>query len=445
MIASRMTSDGLASRGTKKRFFMNHLPITRRLFLKGAAGVAAPCIITSAAPGNQDRPPPSERVTLAVIGLGNRNRSNLANFLAQPDVQCVAVCDCFADRRSKGKEMVDRHYGNAGCRATRFHEEVLGRDDIDAVLIGTGDRWHAVLSILAAKAGKDAYCEKPFSLTVGEGRRLVEITKRYGTIWQCGTQRRSNDSYRFVVGAIHRGMIGKLHTITAVLGGWGGNGTATPEPPPDPEAFDYDRWLGQAPWRPYSPVSVRLWRNHWDTGAGVIADMGAHYFDFAQWVHRSELSGPVEFEGTAVWPEGGFATVPFSVDVEARYADGVRLLMTNGSKGVRFDGDAGWIHITDFGEITAEPRSILRARDVPRVAWSYMGGHVRNFLDCIRSRKPAASRPELAHRAHTIAHCANICLRLGRKVRWSPEAERFVDDPMADRMLARAPRPPWRV
>lgn len=215
---------------------------------------------------------PSGRTTLAAIGLGNRNRSNLAHFLDQEDVRCLAVCDCFADRRKMAKEMVDQRYGTSDCVATRCHEDVFDRDDIDAVLIGTGDRWHTPLSILAAKAGKDVYCEKPFSLTVAEGRRLVDITKRYGTVWQCGTQRRSNASYGYVVDLVRSGKIGKPHTITAVLGGWGGNGLVVPEPKPDPNVFDYDRWLGQAPWTPYSPVRVKLWRNRWDTGAGVIAE-----------------------------------------------------------------------------------------------------------------------------------------------------------------------------
>ena len=424
--------------------------VTRREFLRratcaGGGLAAAPLVITSAALGADDRPAANERITLGVIGLGHRNRSNLSHFLSQKDVQCVTVCDCFADRRKMVKETVDRHYDNKDCAATRFHEDVLGRDDVDAVLIGTGDRWHAVLSMLAAKAGKDVYCEKPFCLTIAEGRALVETTKRYGTVWQCGTQRRSNESYRFVVDVVRKGMIGKLVSITTSLGGWGGNGLAKPEPQPDPDVFDYNRWLGQAPWAPYSSVRVKLWRNVWDTGAGVIPDMGAHYFDFVQWVHDSETSGPVEYEGTGEWPEGGFAEVPFSVDVQARYADGVRLLMKSGSKGVRFDGDAGWIHITDAGEITAEPKSVLQAKFVPKVNWAFMGGHVRNFLDCMRSRKLTASHPELAQRAHTMAHCANICLRLGRKVQWDPTSERFVDDGQANRMLRRVMRPPWQT
>ena len=421
--------------------------MNRRDFLRRGvlAAAGAPYVVPSSVLGRDGAVAPSDRVTLGAIGLGHRGRTDLSHFLEQQDVRCLVVCDCSAERRAQGKAIVDAYYGNTDCVPTRFHEEVLARDDIDAVLVVTGDRWHAVLSALAARAGKDVYCEKPFSLTVAEGRALVELTERYGTVWQCGTQRRSNDSYRFVVHAVQSGMIGKLHTITASLGGWGGNGVAKPQPEPDPDVFDYDRWLGQAPWAPYSPVRVGLWRNRWDTGAGVIADMGAHYFDFAQWVHQSELSGPIEYEGTAVWPEGGIAEVPFSVDVEARYADGVRLVMKSGSKGVRFDGDEGWIHIIDEGVITAEPKSILAARSVPRVSWAFMGGHVRNFLDCIKTRQRTASHPELAHRAHTIAHCANISLRLGRKVQWNPEAERFVNDDVANQLLSRAMRAPWRV
>jgi predicted dehydrogenase len=419
--------------------------MTRRRFVGGlAAAVSMPSLVPGAIVGKDGGVAPSNRITLAVIGLGGRNLSNLAHFLTQNDVQCLAVCDCFADRRRQAKDMVDRHQGNRDCKATRYHEEVFSRPDIDAVLIGTGDRWHGVLSMLAARAGKDAYCEKPFCLTIAEGRALVETTRRYGTVWQCGTQRRSNSAYRLVVDVVRKGLIGKLHTITTFLGGWGGNGIARPEPEPDSNVFDYDRWLGQAPWAPYSSTRVALWRNHWDLAGGIIADMGAHYFDFAQWAHDSELSGPIEYEGTGEWPGDGFANVPFTVDVRARYADGVRLLVKCGDKGVRFDGDRGWIHISDGGDITAEPKSILQERGTLRVDWAFMGDHVRNFLDCVKTRKLPASHPELAHRAHTMIHCANICLRLGRKVRWDPQGERFLDDD-ANNMLARTMRAPWHL
>jgi len=418
----------------------------RRAATAIGTAAAVPFIVRGSALGAGGAVAASDRITLAAVGLGGRGRSDLSHFIRQADVQCLAVCDCFADRRRIGKAMVDAHYGNKNCLATRFHEELLSRDDIDAMLIVTGDRWHAPMSILAARAGKDAYCEKPFSLSIAEGRALVETTKRYGTIWQCGTQRRSNRSYAFVVDVVRKGLIGKLHTITALLGGWRGAGPAArPQPEPAPEVFDYNRWLGQAPWAPYSPVRVQRWRDNWDTGAGVIADMGAHYFDFAQWGHDSEMNGPVQYAGEASFPDDGFAIVPSNVNVEARYADGVRLLMKTGSKGVRFDGDDAWIHLSDGGAISTNSKAVLKARALPRVNWAYMAGHVRNFLDCIKSRKLTASHPEIAHRAHTICHCANICLRLGRKVRWDAKAERFIKDEQANNMLSRTMRAPWGV
>lgn len=421
--------------------------ITRRQFLKRSihlgrtlsAVVALPYIVPSSVLGKDGSIAPSERITLGSIGCGNRGLYDLTHFLSEPDAQCIAVCDCWESRREKAKSIVDKHHDNTDCMAHRFHEELLAREDIDAVLIATGDRWHAVMSILAARTGKDIYCEKPYCLTIAEGRMLVETTRRFGTIWQCGTQRRSNRSYAFVVDAVRREAIGRLHTITTSFGGWGGNGVAMPKP--IPPGFDYDRWLGQAPWAPYSPVRVDLWRNHWDTGAGPIADMGPHFFDIVQWAHDTEHSGPVEFEGQGQFPTDGFANVPFKVNVQARYSDGVLIRMNSDTKGVRFNGDKGWIHIDDFGNIT--PRKMLADWNVSGIGYKYMAGHIRNFLDCVRSRQQPASHPEISHRSHTIAHCANICLRLGRKLRWNPQAERFVHDEYANRMLARTMRIPW--
>ena len=419
--------------------------LTRRRFLaRSAAGLAAPLAVPAAVLGRDGGTAPSDRIGLAAIGQGSRGRTVLGKFILEEDVRCAAVCDCFPERRRDAKAMVDAQAGNRDCLETPRHEDVLARADIDAVLIATGDRWHTPLSILAAEAGKDIDCEKPFCLTIGEGRDLVEAMRRTGAVWQCGTQRRSVENYRLVVELVRAGRIGRLRTITASFGGWGGNGWARPEPVP--EGFDYDRWLGQAPWAPYSAARVALWRNRWDTSGGPIVDMGPHLFDFAQWAHGSEMTGPVEFEGRAVFPEDGIAEVPFRVEVEARYADGVLLRMDSGPKRTRFEGDEGWIElIDDTGAVHASPESILAGREVPPYDWSRLKGHIRDFLSCIRSRRPTASRPELAQRAHTIAHAANLCLRLGRKLRWDPGAERFVDDDEANRMLRRAMRPPWRT
>jgi predicted dehydrogenase len=421
--------------------------LSRRDFLGAAAALAAPMVIPGSCLGLEGRAAPSERINVGAIGLGNRAVGVMPDFIAEKDLQYCAVCDCFADRRNAAKEKVDRAYGNKSCKAYRSHEDLLGRKDIDAVLIATGDRWHAVLSVIAAKAGKDVYCEKPCTLTIGEGRALVEAMKKYKTVWQCGTQRRSNNSYRFVAETVRSGKIGKLQTITTFMGGgFTSNGKATPTAPPPPEVFDYDRWTGQAPLAPYSPVRVQLWRQHWSMSGGLMCDMGPHYFDLAQWGHNSEMSGPRTFEGTAVWPPKNlFAQTPYDFNVVAQYDDGVKLIMNEGDKGVRFAGDEGWIHISDAGVLRAEPQSILGRRKIDEQSWTFMGGHIRNFLDCIRSRQRTVSYPELAQRNHTIAHCANICLRLGRKVEWDAKAERFVGDDEANALLRRPMRAPWQI
>lgn len=204
--------------------------------------------------------------------------------------------------------------------------------------------------------------------------------------------------------------------------------------------------LGQAPWAPYSPERVRMWRLDWELSAGAIADMGPHYFDFAQWARGDETSGPVEYEGFGIFRrEKKLNTIPGVVDVRARYADGTLLRIDSGPKGVRFDGDEGWIQLNDEGAITAYPKSVLAGRDVPNVGWNVMAPHIRNFLDCMRSREQTVSSPEVSQRSHTIAHCANLSIRLDRKLCWDPEVELFIGDEQANNMLARSMRAPWRI
>ena len=416
---------------------------------KAVAAVAAPLLVPASALGLGGATPPSDRITVAGIGMGNRNRRNIQEFLNQSDVRVAAVCDLFADRREQAKRLVDGHYGNRDCLQTRFHEEVLDRDDIDAVVIGTGDRWHAVMSSLAAQAGKDAYCEKPFSLTIAEGRQLVEVTRQHGTVWQCGTQRRSNPGYKFLVNTILAGRIGNLHTVRlsfGATGGWKRNSVAAPEDEPAPEAFDYDRWLGQAPWAPYSADRVRYWRLNWDTGAGAVADMGPHFIETVQWLRGKPLDAPVQYEGEAEFRgEGGINNIPYWYEIRTRYRDGLRLYMDTGAKGLMFIGSEGWIFLSDTGGIHAKPESVLAGLDPPDANYNIQGPHVRDFLSCVRGRKQPVSNPEAAQRCHTIAHCANICLRLGRPLQWDPGAERFVDDNEANNMIYRTMRAPWRI
>jgi predicted dehydrogenase len=416
--------------------------------------VRAPLILPASALGLGGATPPSDRITMAIIGAGPRGLYVLSHFLKEPSVRFVAACDCSAARRNEARQAIDRHYSPtgtgaaSGATAHRFHEEVFQRRDVDAVLIATGDRWHSVLSVLAARAGKDIYCEKPISLTIGESRAMAAEIKRHGRVWQCGTQRKSIPGYRFVYDLARAGRLGKLHTITLSMGDgpWRNEALPTSDPPPDPEVFDYDRWLGQAPWAPYSKTRVNMWRLNWTTSGGAIADMGPHYCEFAQWVRGEDTGLPVLYEGEGQFRAAKqFNDTPYWVNVRARYADGTRLNIDSGPKGVRFDGENGWIQLLDEGTILADPSAVLRGLTPPEGNWKVMAPHIQDFLTAVRTRGRTVSSADVAHRAHTIVHSANLCLRLGRPLRWDPAAERFKGDDEANRMLSRPMRAPWEI
>jgi predicted dehydrogenase len=418
----------------------------RRFLLSTGAAVALPYLVPSSAVGQAGRAAANTRLALGTIGTGGMGTLDLRGFLACSDVQAVAVCDVDSDRLAKAKDVVDTAYGNKDCAAYKDFREIIGRPDIDLVLIGTPDHWHAIPSIMAAKAGKDVYCEKPMSLTIAEGRAIADTMQRYGTVYQSGTQRRSIDNFRFAVDTARSGKLGALQAIYAQLSAGGTSGV--PKPEPVPPGFDYDLWLGPAPYEPYAPARCHgSFRWNYDYSGGGITDLGAHYIDLAQWGNNTEHTGPVEFEGWAQFPKEGIFNTPTNYEVTATYADGVKLHFKPGPWLLKLVGSEGWVQVEENGTVTAEPASILQARTFTRYIWSKMEGHphIRNFLECVKTRGRTIAPPEVAHRSVTIAHCANICLRLGRKVRWNPEAEQFVNDAEADAMRARAMRPPWHL
>jgi len=413
--------------------------ITRRGFCKGAgAALAVPYAIASTALGAPRRAAPSARITMGTIGIGGRGRDDMGNFLRNGDVQMVAVCDVQASRRKIGKNAVDKHYGNTDCQTYLDLRELLARDDIDAVLIATGDNWHTTASILAAKAGKDMYCEKPMSVTVDEGRALCRAMDRYGVVFQCGTQRRSVPRFAWAVELAQTGKLGKLKTLYAekAPAKWFKQGhheiSLPPMPEPPREVLDWDMWLGPAPWRPFNPgyVQRRFWMAHRDFAGGMLTEWGSHTADLCQWANGADDTGPVEFElaeGTVV----------------AHYANGVKLVFEDGEwpLHVRFVGTEGMVYVDDDGGIETKPKSLLA--DLKFGKGYPQANHVRNFLDCVKSRRRPIAPAEGAHRANSACQVANICLQLGRALKWDPNSERFVGDPMADRLLARAVREPW--
>ena len=427
--------------------------ITRRSFLKqaatvGASGLVLPYVIRPSALGASGTVAASNRITVGFIGTGGHGRSvNLKNFLGNADAQAMAVCDVDPNNLNIAREMVNKKYGNTDCATYSDFREVLARDDIDAVMISTPDHWHVPISIAAAKAGKDVECEKP-TLTVEEGRVLCDVMKRHGRVFQWSTEDRAVQQYHRMCELVRNGRIGKIHTIRVELPA-GPDTPGNPTPMPIPKGFDYDMWLGPAPWAPYTKDRIH-WNFRWiqDYSGGMLTDWGAHLLDGAQWGNNTEHTGPVEVEGKGeFWDEGLYNTAR-EFNIEYKYADGVRLIVTSGTPSLRFEGSEGWIGNRGWrAPLQAEPKSILDSVIGPDEIHLYTckAGEQRNFLDCVKSRKACYFPPEIGQRCFTIAHIGNIAMLLGRKLRWDPDNERFAGDEQANRMLSRTMRSPWRV
>ncbi len=366
----------------------------------------------------------------------------MPHFQSFKEAQFVTVSDVRRDRLLAGKAQVDDHYGNTDCATYGDFRELLARDDVDAVFIATGDRWHSYLY-----HGCPGQKGKAHVTDDRRSRAVVETMKRYGTVYQCGPQRRSVGSYRFQTQVVHSGQIGKVHTVIAQ--NWENPVLETDSPAPVPEGVDYDMWLGPTPWHPFIPTCFHNWNSFWDTGGGTIIAMGCHYTDIAQWGLDTDDTGPVHYEGTGEFVPDNFAEAPKSAEVTCTYANGRKIvLLSRGEfedRFIRFVSDDGWIQVDDATDaITAEPGDILKQRRTSSSSWAHPEGHIANFLRCIKTRQETICSAEKSHRATSIGHIANICLRLGRESNWDPQRERF-DDGEANRMISRAMRPPWRL
>ena len=457
---------------------MTDKSIRRRTFLKQAAGAAAatlglPLFVRPSALGKAGAVAPSERITMASIGVGGMGTNNLRAFLAQPDVQVLAVCDVVKANdqyghwykngwngpwfgREPARMIVEDDYAKKnpsgqykGCDAYVDFREIIARDDIDAVCVTTPDHWHAIPVIMAAAAGKDIYCEKPLSLTVAEGRAMVEAARRYNTVFQTGTMRRSSEQYRFLCELIRNGRIGKLRRVITSIGP--NNKEAPPsdwKPMPVPDWLDYDMWLGPAPWAPYhKDRCLYTFRFGLDYSGGQTTNLGAHVIDVIQWANGTDDTGPIEFEDLgSEWPRDGLFTTATKVHFRARYANGVEFTCeTQETESWRFEGTDGWIDVRD-DKWTGSPESLKTTVIGANEIHLYKSDeHHRNFIDCIKSRQPTAAPAEVGHRSTSICHLGNIAMRLGRKLHWDPVAERFTDCDEANGMLSKPMRSPWHL
>jgi predicted dehydrogenase len=416
--------------------------ITRRNFLAGSAlAIAAPTIVPSTVLGKDGAVPPSEKIVLGAIGIGPRGRYVLKCMLDESDVQFVAIADVQQSRRQIVKDLADQKYGNKDCVMYSDMYEVLARDDIDAVLIATGDHWHALASIIAAKAGKDVYSEKPCGITIGDCQNLADTINRYGRVFQAGTQRRSISNFEFAVHLARSGKLGKLHTVHAsiyklrVQYDW-----LPAQPEPHKDVCDWDRWLGPAPWRPYNATYVHGgWRGYYDFDSGAtLLDWGAHTLDLCQWANSADDTSPVYWE-----PDGG--------TIYGKYANGVKVVLRpDGWRGlgtcpVRFEGDQGWVETGDTGAIDMYPESLQSERQLFALRGTNPAQHTRNFFDCVKSRALTASNANVMRNSHIACHAAAIAWQLKRSVNFDPKTESFVNDEEANRMKTRALRSPWHI
>jgi hypothetical protein len=420
----------------------------RRRFLGAAAtagaALAIPSFVPGAVLGRDGATPPNERIVLGGIGIGNRGTYDLGCFLPQSDVQFVAVCDVKAARREAIKNMADKTYGNRDCETYQDMRELLGRSDIDAVLIATGPNWHALASILAAKAGKDIYCEKPCTKTIAESLALANVMRRTGRVFQAGTQRRNLPHFAFACELARTGRLGKLHTVYAHPAGMStrSSGWAAAQPEPPREEIDWDMYLGPAAWRPFNRSLLDGF--NFEKGGGLVGggvlEWGSHCVDLCQWAANADNTAPIEYHPRT--PDKRSTAV---------YASGAQLVIREdgwlplGSCPVRFEGETGWVEAGDSGRLVVSSPALLAGKRVAEIGGYPATFHVRNFLDCVKTRGQTVANADVACYSHIACHAANIAIFLERTLKYDPVKHEFLDDEEANRMRGEALREPWRM
>jgi len=422
--------------------------ISRRRFLSGTAAAATVTIVPRHVLGGPGYTAPSDVITRAVIGCGERGYHNefvVPNTPGEP-YRTLAVCDV-------NKHFLARAMKRAGgpCKGYTDFRRVMDQKDIDAVYVMTPPHWHALICIAAAQAGKDIYCEKPMTRFIHEGRKVVEAVKRYGVVFQIGTFGRFATSRDATSMTIHKMMTGGLvKKCPAVYFRSGSfhvrewSGRTDLQPQPVPEYLDYNMWLGPAPYKPYHPERVH-WihrgpaktkgsRCYWDYDGGGLADMGQHYLDGFQWMYGKDATSPVEIEACAPWPAHPDACGMWGW-VEMKYADGLKLVLESREWGKPYDRDKPRPLSPDDLDET-DRKKLLGMPNPPRLI---------NFEEAVKTRRRAGGYAEASHRCATLMHLANTAIRLGRKLRYDPVTEQFVGDDEANRFVDVPMRAPWHL
>lgn len=423
--------------------------VSRRGLLRAAAGAAATFTLAPYGFARARRTNALERLTIGVIGCGGMGRANMNSFQEFEDCQIVALCDVDSLHLDAAHAQALDTYAKQGFDVAassitkhRYHEELLARADIDAVVVASPDHWHAMHVVHAVKAGKDVYGEKPLSLTIGQGRAMSDAVRAHGRVFQTGSQQRSDSRFRRACELVRNGRLGRVHTVTCVL--HRGSETEPHAEEPVPAHLDYDRWLGPAPYVPYHSARTHyVFRHQYDYSGGIVTDWSAHHVDIAHWALGLERTGPVHVEATGTFAQDGPWNAPLTFDIAARYATGVTVRITSeGENGVLFEGDEGSLFVSR-GRIASDPEGILDSElAANEVHLPVSPGHHRDFVMRVHDRGTCIAPIEEAHRSITVAHLGNIALRTGRAVPWDPDTETTTEK-VAARMLERAVRGGW--
>ncbi len=423
---------------------------SRRSFIKKAAFLAgAPMIVPASVLGLNGKTPPSERIVLGGIGLGPRGREVLAAFLKQDDVQFVAVADVQRERANIIQRIVERKYGHADCATSQDMGEVLSRDDIDAVIIATSDRWHTTASIYAARAGKDIYCEKPCAMNIQEALELDSEVTKHKRIFQAGTQRRNVPNFALAAELAQRGKLGKLTAVHAGILALSQYQEPLPaQPEPDPSEVNWDKWVGPAPMLPYHQRYCRGgWRGHKGLYAAYyLPEWGAHTIDLCQWAAGMDGTTPVEYEAID------------DTTIHAKYANGMKLIMRlSGFKGegdwsaglgtcpIRFEGEDGWVEAGDNKKIVASNPAWLAGKQVDQLAGTNPLDHARNFLDCVKSRAQPSCNSSVARYAHLTCFAAAASWKAGQKITFDPQNPILPDHDETNSLQGYTRRAPYTI
>jgi predicted dehydrogenase len=455
---------------------------TRRQFLKDTATLAfaasaLPTIVPAAVLGRGGATAPSNQIVVGCIGVGPQGQGVMGGFLNQEDARVVAVCDVKTEQLEQAKQAVNRRYGNQDCATYGDFRQAVARKDIDAFLIATPDHWHVLVALAAVRAGKDVYVEKPLGLSLGEDWALRRECQRHQRVFQFGTQQRSSRIFRLACELVRNGRIGRLRHINVWAPGSapGGSTRVVPAPP----GVDYEMWLGPAPYREHTQDlcsadgAKKTWWFISDFALGFVAGWGIHPIDIAVW-GADLFNGPIEVRGRGTFHSEGACDTATIWDVNMKFATGATMKFVgvpNGgnqgqptcdtwpeseewkqryrrvaSHGTAFEGTDGWVHV-DRGGINLQPENLIDENpDTFKVKLTRSPDHVRNFLDCVRSRAATVCPIEESVRSDSLCHLSEIAMRLNRRVTWDPAKEKFIGDEEANlRLAARKMRAPWHL